>query len=279
MRKIFKNITLSVFLMLTVNLSHSQSEKYGALTYNKAVNISGKQRMLTQRMGKIYLYLLSNPNDFKAKKDLKITKIIFEKQNNILDKNTEAPLTKERIKEVKDTWEKYKKFLASEPNKDDAVKIINTNSTILKYANNVVNAIILESKGKTNSNDSFVKEEDSELKQIINKSGRQRMLSQRLALYYFANKPELKTPKSERNLKSVYTELDNALNDLLISSFNNDRIDEALGDVSALWESVTSNSDRLFKQGYEDAEMYKLSNQLTKTFNKITNLYEKVRIE
>ncbi|WP_299835197.1 type IV pili methyl-accepting chemotaxis transducer N-terminal domain-containing protein [uncultured Tenacibaculum sp.] len=280
MRKRLKNIVLTLILLLTIHIGYGQSSnKYGALTYNKAVNISGKQRMLTQRMGKIYLYLLSNPNDFKAKKDLKITKIIFEKQNSILAKNTEASLTKERIKEVTDTWEKYKKFLASQPNKDDAVKIINTNSTILKYANNVVNAIILESKGKTDGDDSFVKEEDSELKAIINKSGRQRMLSQRLALYYYASKPELKNAKIERNLKSVYTEIDNALNDLLISSFNNERIDEALGDVSALWETVKTNEDRLFKQGYEDKEMYNLSNQLTKSFNKITNLYEKVRIE
>ncbi|SNR14405.1 type IV pili methyl-accepting chemotaxis transducer N-terminal domain-containing protein [Tenacibaculum jejuense] len=278
MRKGLRNIALTFILLMTVNFIYGQN-KFGALTYNKAINISGKQRMLTQRMGKIYLYLLTNPNDFKAKKDLKITKIIFEKQNNILQKNSASDLTKERISEVKETWEKYKKFLASEPNKDDAVKIVNTNSTILKYANNVVNAIILESKGKINSNDSFVEEEDSELKQIINKAGRQRMLSQRLALYYYANKSDLKTPKSERNLKSVFTELDNALNDLLISSFNNDRIDESLGEVSALWESVSSNKDRLFKQGYEDSEMYKLSNQLTKTFNKITNLYEKVRIE
>lgn len=271
-------LTFAFFLITNVVLGQEAS-KYGALSYNKAVNISGKQRMLTQRMGKIYLYLLTNPNDLKAKRDLKITKIIFEKQNNILGKNTSSELTKVRIKEVKDTWEKYKKFLASEPNNDDAVKIINTNSTILKYANNVVNAIILESKGKLDSNDSFIEEEDSELKQIINKSGRQRMLSQRLALYYFANKPGLKTPKSERNLKSVFTELDNALNDLLISNFNNDRIDEALGEVSALWETIKTNEDRLFKQGYADLEMYNLSNKLTKTFNKITNYYEKVRIE
>ena len=62
-------------------------------------------------------------------------------------------------------------------------------------------------------------------------------------------------------------------------SFNNDRIDEALGEVTALWEDVKANKDRFLKQGYQDAEIYKLSNELTKTFNKITNLYEKVKIE
>ena len=278
MRKDLTKIALACTFFLATQLTYAQNKKYGSLSFNKAVNISGKQRMLTQRMGKIYLYLLDNPNDFKAQKNLKITKIIFEKQISILDKNASLLITKNKLAEVKETWEKYKKFIETTPNKKDAKKIINTNSTILKYANNVVNAVILESKGGS-SDDSYVAEEDSELKQIINKAGRQRMLSQRLALYYFANKPDLKNKKTESVLRNVYSELDNALNDLLVSSFNNDRIDEALGDVTVLWESVKENNDKLFKQGYQDQEIYKLSNTLTKLFNKITNLYEKVKVE
>jgi len=279
MKLIIKNITLATFLLLFVMSSYSQELMYGDMTFNKAVNISGKQRMLTQKMGKIYLYLLDNPDDFKAQKDLKITKIIFEKQLGILEKNTQNPLTLARINDVKSTWKKYKEFLDSEPNRKDAVKIINTNTTILKYANNVVNAIIQESKGDNHSDDSYLIEEDSELKNIINKAGRQRMLSQRLALYYFANKPGLKTDGTTNKLNGVFGELDEALDYLLISSFNNERIDESLGDVMTLWEDVKTNKDRFLKQGYKDTEIYKLSNDLTKTFNTITNLYEKVRVE
>lgn len=274
------HITKTVFicvLFFTVHICYSQANKYGKLSYNKAINVSGKQRMLTQRMGKIYLYLLSNPNDFKAKNDLKITKIIFEKQNLILKQNSSSTLTKNRIKEVEDLWVKYKQFIESSPNKKDAVKVVNTNSTILKYANNVVNAILLESKGS--AADSYLEEEESELKAAINKAGRQRMLSQRLGLYYFANKPNLKTSNSNTKLESVFTEIDNSINDLLISSFNNDRIDEALGEVMSLWDDVKTNKSRLLKQGYSDSEIYKMSNSLTKYFNKITTLYEKTKVE
>lgn len=278
MMKSFKKRFFTLALLFTVIISFSQG-KYGTLTFNKAVNISGKQRMLTQKMGKTYLYLLNNPDDFKAKKDLKIAKIIFEKQNVILEKHAKSFLTKNKLKEVKETWVKYKQFLESVPNKEHAVKIINTNSTLLKYANNVVEAIISESKSSGGAADIGLAEEDVELKGIINKSGRQRMLSQRLALYYFANKPSLKTTNSENKLRNVFVELDDALNDMLISSFNNDRIDEALGDVMEKWEAVKSNKERFFKQGYKDVEVYKLSNDLTKVFNKITNLYEKVKIE
>ena len=277
-RNIKKTIT-TIVLLFAVTLSFSQDLMYGSLSFNKAVNISGKQRMLTQRMAKIYLYLLDNPDDFKAVKDLKITTIIFEKQLGILGKNTKNTLTTERIALVTKTWDKYKSFLEGQPNQKNAVKIINTNTTILKQANSVVNAIILESKGDNHSDDSYLIEEDSELKNIINKAGRQRMLSQRLALYYFANKPGVKTDATFEKLNKVFAELDEALNYLLISSFNNERIDLALGDVMSLWEDVTIHKEKLLKQGYKDLEIYNLSNNLTKTFNTITNLYEKVRIE
>ncbi|CAM1364576.1 type IV pili methyl-accepting chemotaxis transducer N-terminal domain-containing protein [Tenacibaculum xiamenense] len=277
MKKSIK-VVYTFVLLFVIQFSFAQTE-YGTLSFNKAVNISGKQRMLTQRMGKIYLYLLNNPTDYKAKRDMKITQIIFEKQNNILEKNASSSLTKSKIKEVKDTWVKYKKFLNSSPNKQDALKVINTNSTILSYANNVVNAVISESNTKNNAADVDVADEDNELKQIINKSGRQRMLSQRLALYYFANKPDLKSSNTENKLKSVYNELDTALSDLLISSFNNDRIDNALGAVMAKWEGIQQNKQRLFKQGYGDKEIYDLSNDLTKLFNRITSLYEKLKVE
>lgn len=280
MSRDLRKIALTCLVFFAIQLVNSQEKKYGSLTFNKAVNISGKQRMLTQRMGKIYLYLLYNPSDFKAKKDLKISKIIFEKQLSILQKNAGELKTKNRANTVSETWSKYKEIVDAAPSKKNAEKVINTNTTMLKQANSLVEAIILESEGSTgSSSDSYIAEEDAELKSIINKSGRQRMLSQRLALYYFANKPELKNKKTENVLKEVYMELDNALNDLLLSSFNNDRIDNALGEVTVMWENIKENKEKLFKQGYNDQEVYKLSNSLTKIFNRITNLYEKVKIE
>lgn len=268
---------LTVIMLLLVQVSFAQKNMFGTITFNKAVNISGKQRMLTQKMGKTFLYLLDNPDDFKAKRDLKIAKILFEKQLAILQENNKARKVNKDLKIVRDTWEKYKTFLDAQPNKVDAVKVINTNSTILKYANNVVNSIILSSQ-QGNSNNSYQVREDGELKEVINKAGRQRMLSQRLALYYFASKPGLKTSSTENRLHSVFDELDAALSFLLISNFNDERVDNALGDVLDLWDNIAINKEKLFKQGYEDTEIYNISNQLTKLFNIITNSYEKVRV-
>lgn len=279
MKKEIRKKVVVLFLLLTVVTGFSQDLMYGDLIFNQAVNISGKQRMLTQKMAKVYLFLLDNSEDFKAKKDLKITKLLFEKQLVILKKNTSNNLTLTKIKDVEDTWAKYKGFLDSSPNKKDAVKIINMNTTMLNYTNNVVAAIISESKDDNYANDFHLIKESEGLKRTIDKAGKQRMLSQRLALYYFASKPMLKTKASKDKLQSVFLEIDNAFNDLLISSFNTDRVDEALGEVMFFWEDVKKNNSRFLTQGYKDSEVYKLSNDLTKGFNKITNLYQKLRLK
>jgi len=105
------------------------------------------------------------------------------------------------------------------------------------------------------------------------------MLSQRLALYYYATKPNLKASNVLSKLDAVFNEIDEALSFLLISNFNDERVDAALGDVLEIWDGIMSNKERLFKHGYSDSEIYEMSNQLTKLYNVATNSYEKVRVK
>lgn len=287
-----KNLTLRsiMFLFLigliafgTNTISAQQSLKYGMLTFNKAVNISGKQRMLSQKMAKSYLYLVENPSDTKAKRDLLTSKIIFEKQNGIINQNSGYKVTKDRIAKVDVIWAEFKKLIETTPNYDNAKKIIDLNTDLLKATNDVVSAVIVESKGANQSDENLLEddgsgESDLELKKMINMAGRQRMLAQRLALYYFANQTTLKTKNSEQMLNNVFNELDGAITMLLISNFNNEQIDEKLGVAMSKWEQIKNGKEKLMNQGFKPSEMYKISNDLTKAFNAVTSLYEKVKI-
>ncbi|MFD2564670.1 type IV pili methyl-accepting chemotaxis transducer N-terminal domain-containing protein [Aquimarina rubra] len=287
-----KNLTLKSTILLfligiivfgTNTICAQQSMKYGMLTFNKAVNISGKQRMLSQKMAKSYLYLVENPSDTKAKRDLLTSKIIFEKQNGIINQNSGYKVTKDRIAKVDVIWAEFKKLIETTPNYDNAKKIIELNTDLLKATNDVVSAVIVESKGANQSDANLLEddgagESDLELKKMINMAGRQRMLSQRLALYYYANQTTLKTKNSEQMLNNVFNELDGAITMLLISNFNNSQIDDKLGVAMSKWEQVKNNKDKLMNQGFKPAEMYKISNELTKAFNAVTGLYEKVKI-
>ncbi|WP_034238627.1 hypothetical protein [Aquimarina atlantica] len=270
---------ITAFGLTTIN---AQSKpKYGVMTYNKAINISEKQGMLIQKMAKDYLYIVENSDDDKALRDLMTSKIIFEKQNEILSKNSSNKVTKSKIKKVENLWVAFKKHIESTPNFDDAKKILNLNTDLLKETESVVRSIVIESKNankttKGIANDDSYNEKDIELKKILTVSGRQRMLAQRLALYYLANHPTLKDKNSEQMLKNIYNEIDGMNTPLLLSDFDNAEIDEKIANALTIWELIKQN--KLGKQGYKHKEIYDISNKLTRAYNEITTLYEHTKL-
>jgi len=97
-------------------------------------------------------------------------------------------------------------------------------------------------------------------------------------LYYFANHAKLKNESSERMLNDTYKELNNAINTFLISSFSNEQTDEKLAVAILKWEQIENNKNKLMHQGFKPEEIYKISNELSKAFDALVGLYEKVRI-
>lgn len=267
-------LLLTLLFCLVVN---AQIE-YGEITFNKAVNISGKQRMLTQKMSKAYLYLLENPKSEKAQKELKISKIIFEKHNEILAKYSTSKATSKKIEEVNEVWLQLSKVFDKTPRISGAKKIIDMNSILLSKANEVVESIILDAETNSQLESDDIVENTVELKNTINLSGKQRMLAQRLALYYFANRADFDVPSVANNLKGVYISFDNAITDLLLSDFNNEKTEEALGEAMKDWNEFKNHKEEFLNHKMDSKEVYIKTNSLTKLFNIVTTQYEKLKI-
>ncbi len=263
-------LTLFTITLLYSN-TYSQSQTYGSISYNKAVNISGKQRMLSQKMSKAYLLMAKGINNEEIKKELNSSKFIFEKQLDILTKNASSTAVKLSIKNVKKHWSKFKGLISTTPSFTSSMEIMELNTQLLSACHELVLSIETSSK----YNNQFFKSENQDLVSIINISGKQRMLSQRLCLYYTAttmfpnNKLEYK-----RVLNQVFEEFDSVIGDLLISSYNTTEIEEELGSVMSTWEKFQSNK-RGFNNGeFALEEVFYTTNNLTKSFNKITGIYE-----
>ncbi len=267
------------FLLVLCVTTISAQKNFGNITFNKAVNVSGKQRMLSQKIAKTYLFLSNYPDDLKAKRVLINSKIIFEKQNEILHKNATTDHTKKLLKNVDNIWANFKSILDQAPTKENIYKIVKTNTLLLNASNSVVESIVNDSKDKAYTTEPQVSDKRLKLKNIINLSGKQRMLSQRMALYYFANQNadgKFEAKWNKDILKSVYNELDDAVTLLLVSNFNNDKIDDALVTAMLKWDDLRANKDKLFKNKYDSAKLYEISDELTSAFNEITILYENI---
>ncbi len=262
---------LFVFAVLYNTKTYSQSQSYGVISYNKAVNISGKQRMLSQKMSKAYLLMSKGINNSEIKKELNSSKFIFEKHLDILTKNASSSAVKLSIKNVKKLWSKFKGVISTTPSFTNSIEVMTLNTQLLNACHELVLSIETSSK----YNNQFFKSENQDLVSIINTSGKQRMLSQRLCLYYTASTmfPNQRI-EYKRVLNQVFEEFDGVIGNLLISSYNTTEIEEELGNVMSIWEKFQSNRRGFNNGDFSLEEVFLITNRLTKSFNKITGIYE-----
>lgn len=268
------NLILLLFIMfLGINKITSQSQTYGSLSFSKAVNISGKQRMLSQKMSKSYLLLSKGIVDNNIKTELSSSKFIFARQLAILKENGNDQRVKICIRDIEAIWEKFLKIINKTPSYDSSLDVVKLNTKLLKSCHQLVLAI--ESSSKYSSK--FFYDNNQDLVEIINRSGKQRMLSQRLCLYYTAIQM---FPKEKQEyvdvLENIFAEFNDTIGFLLINSYNTTETEEELGGIMGLWEIFKNNKNDFFNSKFELVEVFNTTNQLTKSFNKITGIYENI---
>ncbi len=263
-------VIVTSFLLCPTTL-FSQSQNYGTISYSKAVNISGKQRMLSQKMSKAYLLITKGINNSEITKELTSSKFIFEKQLEILSKNATNSAIKLSIKNVNRVWADFKAIINLPPDYTNSMAILQLNTKLLRASHDLVLSI----EQSSNYNNQFFQNKNQDLVKIINTSGKQRMLSQRLCLYYTAMTmfPKEDT-EYKRILNTVFDEFDNVIGNLLISSYNTTEIEEELGTVMSQWEKFQINRRGFTNGDFPLEEVFRTTNQLTKSFNKITGIYE-----
>ena len=224
---------------------------------SQAVDVAGKQRMYTQRMLKDYAMIGLQNNFGNPKEDL--TKIMADFENHLdsLIAFNKEPKTEESLLKVKKMWGPIKAALNEPPSKDKAGKMQEDLEALLKQSNEAVGL--------------FAKQTGKESGEIINISGRQRMLSQRMASLYMLKVWGVNDPQFEKKMDASMKLFKDSLDRLMKSDMNTPEITALLkkAERSFKFFEIMNKS----KSKFIPALIYKKSNEILKDMNTATGLY------
>ena len=189
---------------------------------NVAINKAGRQRMLSQRMAKAYFQIGQQVDIERSRKVLDSSIAAFDRQLVELKNYAPTPEIKDTYLKLEKSWLAYKDVLVgAAPSPDSGRQVLAISEEVLALAQQ--GTVQLEKRSGTAA------------AYLVNLSGRQRMLSQRMAKFYQAASWGVADGKSPSHLDKARKDFAEALHELAASPANTTQIKESLELVKQQW--------------------------------------------
>ena len=210
-------------LLLALTLCFGGSDAMAQIAdLNSAINKAGRQRMLSQRMAKAYFQIGQQVEVERSKKILDASVSVFDRQLVELKNFAPTPEIKDNYLKLEKSWLAYKDVLVgAAPSQDNGRKVLELSEQVLGLAHQ--GTVQLEKQSATTAG------------RLVNISGRQRMLSQRMAKFYQAIAWGVGNDKSPGELDKARKDFAAAHQELSSAPSNTPQIKESLELVKQQW--------------------------------------------
>ena len=228
----------------------------------EAMNLSGMQRMLSQRIAKSYLMIGSEVRSDQALQQLDQSVARFESNYQALAEYAPTPEIGAALERVGQSWQRYRELALSRPSREQAVALLQLSDQLLEQSEALVKLIEAHT-GNAGA-------------RLVNRSGRQRMLSQRIAKLYLALSWRLPVAGLEQQLQQATAEFEAAQQELLGAEQNTPQIAAALQKVEAQWRFARAGFQLSADSRYVPTVITTTTETLLWQMNELTSAYEQV---
>lgn len=249
---------LLALLLLWSGLANAQIQDL-----NEAINKAGRERMLSQRMAKAYLQLGQEVDRARSQRAMDSSIALFDRQLVELKNYAPTAEIRQTYLDLEQAWIPYKDVLVgTAPRLANGAAVIELSDKVLALAHQ--GTVQLEALSRTTTG------------RVVNISGRQRMLSQRMARNYQALSWGV-SGELETGLAQARSEFAAALDELSRFDGNTPALNSRLELVRQQWFFFESALDQQRPGDRELAtHVATTSERILETMEEVVQLYERL---
>lgn len=247
------------------------------ITIREAINQAVRQQALTQRIAKVYLALNNNLYEPKFYQERDAAIELFQNQIDQLKWYTPTEKSKTALKNVRSLWKDYKAVADWSINETGALQLLKSCDEILMASHYLF--LSYEEYARAFHQEYFNTYDMLTIIELMKATGLQRMLTQRIMLFYLATKQGIDPINSQRKLNRAIEDYQYTLTELENAEINSQAIKEVIQSIQKDWATLSKLLNNLKNDAEQVNEMLLLTDKLSEKADHISILYEDLGVK
>jgi hypothetical protein len=228
------------------------------LSDSEAMNMTGLQRSLTQRMAKNYLMLGADVRVDAAQRQLQETIERFDASHKALTAYAPTAEIKAALARIDGTWASYRQQLEAKPEQARAAQMLATSEELLQQTQ-TVSDLMGKHLGAMGAS--------------VHRTGWARVQTQRIAMLYMAKSWQVQAPDLDAKLDKAVSDFETILKELEARGAPSEEIAATQRRVRANWGFTLKGIDLHASQGFVGTAITISTDSLFRHLNELTRLY------